>query len=204
MQVRKMSIPDAYEFTPKLFPDDRGHLVTPYRADILDEVLGYRFPLAQSNHSVSRRGVIRGVHFADTPPGQSKYVYCAHGSLLDVIIDIRVGSPTYGQWEAVKLRAGAYNALFIAEGIGHSFLALEDNTVMHYLCSTPYTPSREHALNPLDPAMGLPWAEYLDGAEPVLSVKDTEAPTLAEAEASGLLPKYQACVDHYASLRAGA
>ncbi|MCO1580120.1 dTDP-4-dehydrorhamnose 3,5-epimerase family protein [Crossiella sp. SN42] len=204
MQVRKTTIPDAYEFTPKVFPDDRGLLVVPFQADLVAETVGYPLRLAQSNHSVSRRGVIRGVHFADTPPGQAKYVYCANGSLLDVIIDIRLGSPTFGKWEAVRLAADSYNALYISEGLGHAFLALEDNTVMNYLCSTPYTPARERAINPMDPALGLPWAEHLDGAEPILSVKDTDAPGLAEAEAAGLLPKYQACLDHYASQRANA
>ncbi|MCK2243937.1 MULTISPECIES: dTDP-4-dehydrorhamnose 3,5-epimerase family protein [unclassified Crossiella] len=204
MQVRKMTIPDAYEFTPKSFPDDRGLLVVPFQADLVTETVGYPLPLAQSNHSVSRRGVIRGVHFADTPPGQAKYVYCASGALLDIIIDIRLGSPTFGKWEAVRLSSETYNSIYISEGLGHCFLALEENTVMSYLCSTPFTPARERAINPLDPALGLPWAEHLDGAAPVLSVKDTEAPSLAEAEAAGLLPKYQACVDHYASLRANA
>ncbi|MBP2474528.1 dTDP-4-dehydrorhamnose 3,5-epimerase [Crossiella equi] len=176
--------------------------MVPFSSSVLAETIGYEFPLAQTNHSVSRRGVIRGVHYADTPPGQAKYVYCARGALLDVMVDIREGSPTYGQWQAVRLDAESYNALYIAEGIGHSFLALTDDTVMNYLCSTGYAPAREHGINPMDPALGLPWAEYLDGAEPVLSDKDRGAPTLAEAEAAGVLPKYQTCVDFYASQRA--
>jgi len=147
---------------------------------------------------VSRRGVLRGVHFADVPPGQAKYVTCVAGAILDVVVDIRVGSPTFGRWEAVRLDDENRRALYVAEGLGHAFLALSESATVVYLCSQPYAPAREHGIHPLDPELGIDWP--LDG-EPVLSAKDAAAPTLAEARAAGLLPGYDACLDFYASLR---
>jgi dTDP-4-dehydrorhamnose 3,5-epimerase len=179
--------------------------VNPFAEVPFREAVGHGLTIAQSNHSVSQRGVVRGMHFAHVPPGQAKYVYCAHGSLLDVILDVRVGSPTFGKWEAVRLDSKDYHAVYIAEGLGHGFLALEDETTMVYLCSTGYNPKGEHGVNPLDPALELPWRELLPGsAELVLSDKDTSAPSLAEAEASGLLPGYRECLAYYESLKADA
>ncbi|MFB9904838.1 dTDP-4-dehydrorhamnose 3,5-epimerase family protein [Allokutzneria oryzae] len=201
MQVRKLAVPDAFEFTPRSFPDSRGLFVAPFQEAALIEATGHPMRLAQTNHSVSRRGAVRGLHFADTPPGQAKYVYCPRGALMDVVVDLRVGSPTFGTWDAALLDSTDFRAVYIAEGIGHAFVALEEDTVMAYLCSTPYNPAGEHAVNPTDPMLGLPWESWLDGAEPILSDKDRGAPALAEALASGLLPNYDACQAHYASLR---
>lgn len=198
MEFRRLRVPDAFEFSPRAFPDDRGLFVAPFQEDVFRAAAGHSLRLGQSNHSVSRRGAIRGVHFADTPPGQAKYVYCAHGSLLDVVVDVRVGSPTFGEWDAVRLEPGKYNAVYLAEGLGHGFIALEDDTVMSYLCSEPYNPAGEHGITPLDPDLGLPWPTDL---EPILSAKDRTAPTLAEAREQGLLPAYQDCVAYYDKLR---
>jgi epimerase EvaD len=198
MQFRRLSVPDAFEFTPRAFPDDRGLFTSPFQEEAFRAAVGHRLRLGQTNHSVSKRGSIRGIHFADTPPGQAKYVYCANGSLLDVVVDIRVGSPTFGQWDTVRLDAGTYNAVYLAEGLGHGFMALEDDTAMAYLCSEPYNPGGEHGIAPLDPALDLPWPA---GIEPILSEKDRTAPTLAEARERGLLPNYEDCVAYYDKLR---
>ncbi|MQA14096.1 MAG: dTDP-4-dehydrorhamnose 3,5-epimerase [Pseudonocardiaceae bacterium] len=201
MQVRELAVPGVYEFAPPVFPDDRGLFVAPYQEDAFRDATGHALHVAQTNHSVSRRGVARGLHFADVPPGQAKYVYCPRGALLDVAVDVRTGSPTFGQWDAVRLDADTYRAIYLAEGVGHAFLALCDGTVMVYLCSTPYAPAREHTVNLRDPALGLPWPADV---EPVLSDKDRAAPTLAAAADSGTLPSWQACQARYAQLRAGA
>ncbi|MGK3209326.1 dTDP-4-dehydrorhamnose 3,5-epimerase family protein [Amycolatopsis sp. MEPSY49] len=198
MEFRRLSVPDAFEFSPRAFPDERGLFVAPFQEEVLREATGHPLRLAQANHSVSRRGAIRGIHFADTPPGQAKYIYCARGSLLDVVVDIRVGSPTFGTWDAVQLDSARYNAAYLAEGLGHGFIALEDDTVMAYLCSEGYNPAGEHGITPLDPALGLPWPADV---EPILSEKDRNAPTLAEALEKGLLPSYQDCVAYYDKLR---
>ncbi|MDX3194523.1 dTDP-4-dehydrorhamnose 3,5-epimerase [Streptomyces sp. MN03-5084-2B] len=198
MQFRLLSVPDAFEFSPRAFPDDRGLFVAPFQEDVFREAVGHPLRLGQSNHSVSRRGAIRGIHFADTPPGQAKYVYCPRGSLLDVVVDIRVGSPTFGQWDAVELNSREFRAMYLAEGLGHGFVALEDDTVMAYFCSEPYNPAAEHGITPLDPALDLPWPADI---EQVMSGKDREAPTLAEAAEQGLLPVYADCVAYYDKLR---
>lgn len=201
MQARELAVRDAYEFAPKSFPDSRGLFVAPFQEAVFQDALGFPLRVAQTNHSVSRRGVIRGVHYADTPPGQAKYVYCPSGALLDVIVDIRVGSPTFGVVDTVLLDSVDYRAVYLSEGLGHAFVALTDDTVMAYLCTTGYHPTGEHGLNPLDPDLALPWPKDI---EPVLSDKDAAAPSLADAKAADLLPHYDECVAHYEELRADA
>ena len=190
MQTRPLSIDGVWEFTPKLRPDDRGVFLESFKGSVLTEAIGHEFTLQQMNISVSRVGTVRGVHFALVPPGQAKYVQCFSGRILDVVVDIRVGSPTFGQWDAVELDDESRKGLYIAEGLGHAFCALSDSATVGYLCSTPYSPGREFGIHPLDPALGLPWP---NGAESVLSEKDAAAPTLAEAKASGLLPTLAEC-----------
>lgn len=198
MKATELPIAGAWLFEPTVFPDARGAFVAPFQGAPFREALGFDLSVAQTNHSVSARGVIRGVHFADTPPGQAKYLYCAAGSILDVVTDLRVGSPTFGRSEAVDLDGGSMRAVYLSEGLGHAFMALTDDTVVAYLCSTPYNPSAEHGITPLDPELALPWPP---GIEPVLSDKDAAAPTLARARADGLLPDHERCTDRYAQLR---
>ncbi len=189
MQVTPLSIEGVWRCTPILRPDDRGVFLESYKGSALEPAIGHRFDLQQMNISVSRVGTVRGVHFADVPPGQAKYVQCFVGRILDVVVDIRVGSPTFGQWDAVELDAEAREGLYIEEGLGHAFCALTETVTIGYLCSEPYAPTREHGIHPLDPKLGLPWP---DGAN-LLSPKDDAAPTLAEAVATGLLPDYATC-----------
>jgi dTDP-4-dehydrorhamnose 3,5-epimerase len=198
MDVRELSVPDAFEFTPLQHPDDRGVFLEWFKAATLESAIGHRLCLEQANVSVSRRGAVRGIHFADVPPSQAKYVTCIAGALLDVVVDIRVGSPTFGRWEAVRLDTENRKALYVAEGLGHVFMALQDGTAISYLCSTGYNPGREHGITPLDPELGIDWPADV---EPLLSPKDAAAPTLAEARATGLLPSYDDCRAFYASLR---
>jgi dTDP-4-dehydrorhamnose 3,5-epimerase-like enzyme len=140
---------------------------------------------------------LRGIHFADVPPGQAKYVTCPVGAVIDFIVDIRIGSPTFGVVDAVKLDSVDRKAVYLSEGLGHGFLALEDGSTLTYLCSTGYAPGREHAVNPLDPALQLPLP---DGMEFVISDKDQAAPSLAEAHEGGLLPTWEACRQYIATL----
>ena len=198
MKAYALPIDGAWVFEPTVFPDRRGTFAAPFQGASFREALGFDLAVAQVNHSVSARGVIRGIHFADVPPGQAKYVYCARGALLDVVVDVRAGSPTFGTFEVVELDARSYRAVYLAEGLGHAFVALEDDTVMTYLCSTPYSPGAEHGVSPLDSALSLPWPEDI---EPVLSEKDAAAPTLAQAAKSGTLPRFAACTEWLAGLR---
>lgn len=200
MQIRELSIPDSYEITPKQFGDDRGVFLEWYRFDRLEEVVGHSIDLKQANTSVSKRGSVRGIHFADIPPSQAKYVTAPHGAVLDFVIDIRVGSPTFGQWDSVLLDDVDRRAIYIAEGLGHCFVALTDNATVSYLVTDTFNPGREHGINPLDPEIGLEFG--IDLGDALLSPKDTEAPSLAEAAASGLLPSWDAARAYYETLNA--
>ena len=193
-----LSIDGAWVVTPQVHSDARGSFLELFRADELIDALGYRMEIAQANCSVSRRGVIRGIHFADVPPGQAKYVSCVSGAILDVVVDLRVGSPGYGRWEAVRLDDENRRSVLVSEGLGHGFMALSETATAAYLCSTPYAPGREHGVHPLDPALGIAWPGV---REPVLSDKDAAAPSLAEANEAGLLPRYSDCLAYLASLR---
>ena len=196
-----LGIEGAWVRTPQIHQDDRGSFHEGFHNDELVLDTGYRFDVAQVNCSVSRRGVIRGIHFADVPPGQAKYVSCVSGAILDVVVDLRVGSPEFGHWKAVRLDDQNRRSVFIAEGLGHAFMALTEGCTVLYLCSTPYTPGREHGVHPLDPVLGISWPADV---EPILSVKDATAPSLAEAVHDGLLPDYAGSVAYTARLREDA
>jgi dTDP-4-dehydrorhamnose 3,5-epimerase len=182
-----IGIEGAWLFTPQVFRDSRGSFLEWFRLDELSRCLGYPPTVAQANCSVSRRGVVRGIHFVDVPPGQAKYVTCVSGTILDVVVDIRVGSPSYAQWRAVRLDGDDRAALLVAEGLGHAFLALTEDATVMYLCSIPYAPALEHAVHPLDPEIGIVWP---DPGQLILSEKDAAAPTLDQARQDGLLPDY--------------
>jgi dTDP-4-dehydrorhamnose 3,5-epimerase len=198
MQTRALKIDGAWEFTPRTFGDDRGVFLEWFKAEVFADTVGQPLTVAQANQSVSARGVLRGVHFASVPPGQAKYVYCPKGAVLDVVVDIRVGSPTFGEWDAVRLDDVDRRAVYVSEGLGHAFMSLADDSAVTYLCSTGYSPGREFGTNPLDPDLRLPWPSDI---APVLSEKDAAAPTLREARDQGLLPDHAACQAFYSGLR---
>ena len=200
MQIRELKIPDSYEVTPKQFGDDRGVFLEWYRFDRLAEAVGHSVDLRQANTSVSKRGVVRGIHFADVPRGQAKYVTATHGAVLDYVIDIRVGSPTFGQWDSVLLDGVDRRAIYLAEGLGHAFVALTDDATVSYLVTDTFAAQREHGIDPLDPEIGLVFPP--EAGEPLLSPKDTDAPGLSEAAAAGLLPTWDDMRAYYASLDA--
>lgn len=187
MKIRELGIEGAWEITPQQHGDPRGLFMEWYRFDHLAAEVGHPLRLAQANLSVSTAGVVRGIHFADVPPGQAKYVTCVRGAVLDVIVDLRVGSPTFGQWEGVRLDDTDRRAVYLSEGLGHGFCALTDDATLTYLCSETYSPTGEHGVHPLDPDLAIEWP----ASAPQLSAKDEAAPSLAEAIASGLLPDYE-------------
>ncbi|MBC7594094.1 MAG: dTDP-4-dehydrorhamnose 3,5-epimerase family protein [Kineosporiaceae bacterium] len=198
MLIRELSIPDSFEITPVQRTDDRGVFLEWYRFDKLEEAAGHPLNLRQANTSVSKKGVVRGIHFADIPPGQAKYVTVTHGAVLDYVIDIRVGSPTFGEWDAVRLDTVDRSAIYLSEGLGHAFVALTDDATVSYLVSDRYNAAAEHGINPLDPTIGLIFPE--EAGQPLLSPKDTDAPSLFEARDAGLLPTWSDARNFYASL----
>lgn len=196
--MQALDVEGAWVFTPRIHSDRRGSFHEWFSDAEFLAATGRELNLAQANCSVSRRGVIRGIHFSDVPPGQAKYVVCAQGAILDVVVDLRVSSPGFGRWAAARLDEQNRSAMFVSEGLGHGFVALSDEATVLYLCSTPYAPGREHGVHPLDPGVGIAWPQ---DAEPVLSDKDAAAPSLAQARSEGLLPDYAVCLNYTAGLR---
>src|SRR5580700_3016500 len=147
----ELDIEGSWVFTPHIHNDARGSFLEWFRDVEFQAAVGYRPETMQGNCSVSRRGVLRGIHFADVPPGQAKYVTCVSGAIVDVIVDLRVGSAGFGTWQAVRLDDQDRRAVFLTEGLGHGFMALSEEATVLYLCSTPYAPQREHGIHPLDP-----------------------------------------------------
>ncbi len=186
MSIRELSVPGAWEITPRVHGDGRGAVFEWFTESVFAEMTGHRFDMRQANCSVSAAGVLRGLHFAQLPPSQAKYVTCVTGSVFDVVVDIRVGSPTYGRWDSVLLDDIDRRSVYLSEGLAHGFLSLADDSTVMYLCSAPYAPQREHTIAACDPAIGIDWPLPADRL--LLSDRDAVAPPLAEVRAAGLLP----------------
>lgn len=194
MSFRELKIAGAYEYTPRQFGDDRGVFFEWFKSSAFTDAVGRPLTLEQANCSVSAAGVLRGIHFTDSPPGQAKYVTAVTGAFLDVIVDLRVGSPTFGQWDSVLIDDVDRRAVYLPEGLGHAILSLEDGSTVMYLCSIEYTPSLDRDIDPLDPDLGIDWPTLARDGSPLeyqLSDKDRAAPSLADAIAAGYLPKFQ-------------
>lgn len=200
MNVRELDIPGAWEITPALHGDPRGVFFEWLTDTGFREMTGHRLDVRQANCSVSAAGVLRGLHFAQLPPSQAKYVTCVQGAVFDVVVDIREGSPTFGKWDSVLLDDNDRRTVYISEGLAHGFLALQDNSTVMYLCSAEYSPQREHTICATDTAIGVDWP-LVDGSPPSLSERDAAAPSFAEVRASGLLPTWQQAQEFIANLR---
>lgn len=206
MKVRELGISGAIELTPVIHRDDRGTFHEWVRVDLFEEALGIPFRLAQANSSVSAAGAIRGIHFTEHPPSQAKYVTCVRGSILDFVVDIRLGSPTFGQWEAIPLDDVDCKVVYVSEGLGHAFISLQDDTVVNYLVTTPYSPGRDHGINPFDETIAIPWPTQDAHGHPFthrLSPKDADAPNLEEVSGQGLLPSLDQVHAFTEGLKAG-
>jgi dTDP-4-dehydrorhamnose 3,5-epimerase len=198
VKIKELTVPGTWEVAPVQHGDRRGLVQEWFRQDLFAAEVGHPLTLAQSNLSVSARGSVRGIHFAAVPPGQAKYITCVRGAFLDVVVDVRVGSPTFGRWEAVRLDDDERRAVYLSEGVGHAVCALTDDATLLYLMSEGYNPGREFTVNPLDPEIGIEWPAEV---EPILSPRDTAAPPLAQARDMGILPTYDACRDYIETLR---
>lgn len=200
MKFRELDIPGTWEITPAIHGDSRGQLFEWLTDRTFTAFAGHHFDLRQANCSISSAGVLRGMHFAQLPPSQAKYVTCVTGSVFDVVLDIRLGSPTFGQWDSVLLDDSDHKTIYISEGLAHGFLALQDNSTVMYLCSAEYNPQREHTICPTDPALAIEWP-LVNGAAPTLSERDAAAPSFAEVRASDLLPTWEDTQTFIESLR---
>jgi dTDP-4-dehydrorhamnose 3,5-epimerase len=196
MEIRPLAIEGAWEVTPRLFPDPRGLFTEGFRVDHLAKHIGHEMQVRQTNISVSTAGALRGIHYSDVPPSQAKYVTATSGMFIDFIVDLRVGSPTFGHWDSVLLDTLDRRAVYLSEGLGHALACLEDGTAV-YLCSEVYAPSHERAISPLDTVVGL---ELPGRFDPVVSDRDAAAPSFETAHAQGLLPAYEDCLAYRRSL----
>jgi len=182
-----LSIEGTWLATSPILNDDRGNFREWFKSAELQKATGINFNVEQANVSLSSAGTLRGIHYSIAPRGQAKWITCIYGSIRDVIVDIRPDSQTFGQWIAVELKGDSGEAILISEGLGHGFLALEDNTAVAYLVSSPFSPTDEFEINPLDESIGINWGMDLGALK--ISEKDKIAPTLVERLAEGKLPK---------------
>jgi dTDP-4-dehydrorhamnose 3,5-epimerase len=159
MQFTPMAIQGAWVHTPIRHVDNRGHFEEKFKLSALEDQLGRTFAVKQVNQSVSSKGVIRGIHFTDSPDGQAKYVSCPKGAIWDVVVDLRPESSTYGKWDAVVISAENGKSVFVSEGLGHAFLSLEEQSVANYLSNVEFDRERDRTLNAYSPDIGIPFLE---------------------------------------------
>lgn len=191
MGFESTNIRNCWTFTPRRFLDERGYFQETFKLSAIKEELGFDFQVKQINQSKSGAGVVRGIHWADVPPGQAKYVSVARGEVIDFVVDLRTESPTFGKWQAFNLSESNGAVVLIGNGLGHSFLSVKDETVVTYFCSEEYNPAAERTLNPLDDTIGIPFAEYAlaVGIKRLsFSPKDAEGPNLDHLLEAGILP----------------
>jgi dTDP-4-dehydrorhamnose 3,5-epimerase len=186
MKLTPLEINGAWLIESPVFRDERGLFREWFKSEAAEEFTGRKFDVAQANVSLSSKGTLRGIHYSMAPKGQAKWVTCVAGSIKDVIVDIRPRSSTFGEWIEVELSGDTGKALFISEGLGHGFLALEDNTVVSYFVSTSFSALDEYEINPLDQKIGINWG--LTSELMKISEKDRMAPTLSEQLELGNLP----------------
>ena len=196
MKVTPLQIDGLWLIELNKFQDSRGYFFESFREDVAEKYFGRKFQVKQSNTSVSKKGSVRGIHYALVPPSQAKYVQCQKGSIIDYVIDIRIGSPTFSQFAEIKLSADKPQAIFIEEGLAHAFVALEDETVVTYLVSENYNPDRENGINPFDSDLKINWPNI----NLELSEKDKLANSLEEARNQNLLPTFDDCKSFIKSL----
>lgn len=191
MESRGLEITGAVGFAPAVYRDDRGLFSSPYQENGFVDALGHGlFAVRDVSHNRSASGVLRGVHYTATPPGRAKYVYCPNGRVLDILVDLRLGSPTFGRHVVDELSGENCRAVYVPPGVGHAFLSMSDDTVIVYLMSSGYVPADELAVSALDQILDLPVPQ---APAPARSDRDRAAPTLAQARDAGLLPDYRTC-----------
>jgi dTDP-4-dehydrorhamnose 3,5-epimerase len=157
MKVTPLAIAGAWTIESPIYPDDRGMFREWFKVEALKENGIPAFEVRQANTSVSQKGVIRGIHYSNEINGQTKLVTCTSGSVLDVIVDLRAESKTYGEYLEVELSANSGKCVYIARGLGHGFQALEEKSVVTYLLDKEYSPNNEFGINPVDPDLKIRW-----------------------------------------------
>ena len=188
MNAQRLEIDGCFVLEHKVFPDERGLFREWFKVEETRK-LSPNFEVQQANFSISKRGVIRGIHYSLAPEGQAKLVSCAHGKITDVLIDLRKGSPSYLKIEYVQLSESSGTTVLIASGVGHGFIVESESAGVVYLTSSAYAPQFEKAICPTDPDLKIHWP-HPDGGGYVISPADANAPTLSQADVAGDLPNY--------------
>jgi len=188
MTLKELSIQGAFLTTHKVFPDERGLFREWFKAEEMSSI-DTNFSVQQANYSKSKQWVIRGIHYSLAPQGQSKVVTCASGSVIDVLVDLRLNSPSYLKVEYLELKEDSGSVAYIPSGVGHGFIVESDSASVVYLTSSGYSPEYEKAICPTDPALGIQWPLPF-GAIGIISKADTEAPTLSQALEDRNLPNF--------------
>jgi dTDP-4-dehydrorhamnose 3,5-epimerase len=196
MKAQALKISGSWKIEFQKFDDNRGFFYESFKEEDFKKLIGRNLNIKQTNTSSSSKGSVRGIHYALIPPSQAKLVQCQRGSIKDYVIDIRVGSPTFGQFEEIELNENSASAVFIEEGLAHAFVALENQTVVTYFVTEKYNPEREKGINPFDKTLNVKWPDL----ELILSEKDKQAISLDESKAQGLLPNYDECKKFIKSL----
>jgi dTDP-4-dehydrorhamnose 3,5-epimerase len=187
MKLTPLEIEGVWLAESPVWSDDRGFFREWFKSEEIKNATGRDFGIEQANISLSAAGTLRGIHYSIAPRGQAKLITCVLGSIQDVIVDIRPHSETFGQWIDVELKGDSGRAVLIGEGLGHGFLALEDNTAVAYLISTPFSPTDEFEINPLDEKIGIKWG--INSKKLRISEKDLSALSLETMLKQGALPK---------------
>jgi len=196
MKAQPLKISGSWKIEFQKFDDNRGFFYESFKEEDFKKLIGRNLNIKQTNTSSSSKGSVRGIHYALVPPSQAKLVQCQRGSINDYVIDIRVGSPTFGQFEEIELSENSASAVFIEEGLAHAFVALENKTVVTYFVTEKYNPEREKGINPFDKTLNVKWPDL----ELILSEKDKQAISLDEAKNQGLLPTFDDCQKFIKSL----
>jgi dTDP-4-dehydrorhamnose 3,5-epimerase len=186
MKLTPLGIEGVWLAESPVWSDDRGFFREWFKSEDIKKETGKDFGIEQANISLSSKGTLRGIHYSIAPCGQAKWITCVAGSIKDVIVDIRPDSKSFGQWIEVELRGDSGKAVLISEGLGHGFLALEDNTAVAYLVSTPFSPTHEYEINPLDEQIGIQWG--METSDLRISDKDLNALSFIERKLNGQLP----------------
>ena len=186
MKLTPLEIEGVWLAESPVWSDDRGFFREWFKSEEIKNATGRDFRIEQANISLSSAGTLRGIHYSIAPRGQAKWITCVSGSIQDVIVDICPDSKTFGKWIEVELSGDSGRAVFISERFGHGFLALQDNTTVAYLVTTPFLPADEFEINPLDEKIGINWGMDLSLLK--ISGKDKNAPTLTEQLQNGKLP----------------
>lgn len=194
LEISELALPGAFLLSPRAVGDEVVVRYETFRQDDVEAAIGRPFAIGYSGLSAAQRLVLRGIHGTAGEDGRARLFACVRGSAVHVVVDLRVGSPEYGRHEMVWLDHRNASGVFVSEGLGHAWLALEDDTVVACHSSRPDTPGVGYTVSALDPALALPWG--LTEA-PVMSDEDLAAPTAAEALAKGLLPAYEDCLALY-------